>query len=111
MYGSDSKVKVKCPLKETEKVHVLFTFDMGAIYRHIDPQGQWISPSEKGDGLDYHCLNRRDENPFLKKANTTTDNNSWLENVNSTCPNGEDYRRCLGNRADECVGKYNISRK
>ena len=103
MYGSDSKVKVKCPLKETEKVHVLFTFDMGAIYRHIDPQGQWISPSEKGDGLDYHCLNRRDENPFLKKAN------SWLENVNSACPDRK--RRCLGNRADECIGKYNIERK
>ena len=105
MFGRDRKVKVKCSY-ETDK----------------DPRGQWINDSEKGDGLDYHCLNRKDENPFLKKANTTkTEKKSWLENVNSTCPdvitNGISFngkhndRRCLGNRADECVCKYNISRE
>ena len=95
MYGSDGKVKVKCSLNKKEK----------------DPRGQWISPIEKGDGHTYHCLNRKDEKPFLKKVNTTREENSWLENVNSACPYGEDYRRCLGNRADECICKYNISRK
>ena len=74
-----------------------------------DPRGQLIEKVNVKDGLNYHCLNRRDEDPFLKKANSSeTGQKSWLENFETACP--EKFRRCLGNRADECVGKYNISR-
>ena len=101
MLDSDVNFKVKCAWDESDG----------------HPHGQWIEASEKGDGLDYHCLNRQDENPFLKKANTSeSGKKSWLENVKTACPDKyrndrNEYRRCLGNRHDECIGKYNISRK
>ena len=94
MRGSDANIKVKCAWDESDG----------------HPHGQWIEATEKADGLDYHCLNRQDEDPFLKKANTSeTGKKSWLENFETACPN--EQRRCLGNRADKCICKYNISRK
>ena len=96
MTGSDNKAKVKCAWDESDG----------------HPHGQWIEATEKGDGLNYHCLNRKDEDPFLKKANSSeTGKKSWLENFETACPEGDSYRRCLGNRHDKCVGKYNISNK
>ena len=71
------------------------------------PQGQQIKKSTNIDGRVYHCLNRRDEEPFkANKAVNSTEGGAqkkWLDDVNSPCPKGTIYRRCLGQRADHCV--------
>ena len=67
-----------------------------------NPQGQWIFPEDMMDGI-FQCINRKDEKPFSKQKNVT-DGNSWLELVNSTCPNLRS-RRCLGDKPTQCVGK------
>ena len=48
-----------------------------------DPQGQWIDPEDKTDGI-FQCINRKDEKPFSKQKNFT-DVLSWIELVNSEC--------------------------
>ena len=67
-----------------------------------DPNGQWIDPEDKKDGI-FQCINRKDENPFSKQINVT-DGNSWIESVNSPCDYSW-YRRCLGDKPTQCVGK------
>ena len=66
-------------------------------------QGQQIDPVNVNDNR-FHCLNRKDEQPFdvAKKTNGT-----WLDYFEKPCDSG--YRRCLGDRADQCVhvqGKF-----
>ena len=75
--------------------------------------GQWIQKKNKGDGMVFHCLNRGDENPFSenKRKNATEEKSkeTWMELVNMPCDDGKKYRRCLGNRPDQCVdsiGKF-----
>ena len=77
-------------------------------------QGQQIKKSTNNDGRIYHCLNRRDEEPFkANKAVNSTEGGAqkkWLDNVNKQCVPTYDsvddpnhYRRCLGQSADHCV--------
>ena len=68
-----------------------------------DPRGQWIDRADNFDGKNFHCINRADEDPFSKQKNTT-DDNSWLELVNSTCSYSY-KRRCLGDKPTQCVGE------
>ena len=65
--------------------------------------GQQIRPSEEKDLLTYHCLNRWDEDPFgtaLKNKSQAVD---WLDAVNTTCPKGKYYLRCMGQNAGQCI--------
>ena len=68
-------------------------------------QGQQINPLQINDGRFFHCLNRRDENPFDagKKNNEISNQKTWLDNVKKPCSLGSSYRRCLGGRVDQCV--------
>ena len=36
------------------------------------PDGQWIKQEEKEDGSTFNCVNRKDENPFVKTKNQTS---------------------------------------
>ena len=69
--------------------------------------GQWIKDVEREDRRIFHCLNRGDENPFseTKRKNATEEKSkeTWMELVNMPCDDGKKYRRCLGNRPDQCV--------
>ena len=66
--------------------------------------GQQIRPSEEKDRLTYHCLNRWDEDPFeTVSKNKSKAVDEWLDAVNTTCPGGEDYLRCMGQNAGECI--------
>ena len=69
-------------------------------------QGQQINP-QNVDNRFFDCLNRKDEQPFdvAKTTNGTNDANqkTWLDNVETPCVQGSEYRRCLGDRADQCV--------
>ena len=71
---------------------------------YIDPRGQWISPTKKGDDQVYHCMNRADEDPFSKRksGNSSSIEKSWLQFVNTQCEI-DFFRRCLGDRPDICV--------
>ena len=90
---------------------------MGPLIRHVKcilqknstnkkTNGQWINKKERGDGKVFHCLNRGDENPFseAKKQNEpeTGVKKNWMEWMKTPCP-FKYYRRCLGNRPDQCV--------
>ena len=67
-------------------------------------QGQQINPLRINDGRVFHCLNRRDENPFdAGKKSNKIDQKTWLDNVEEPCSLGSTYRRCLGGRVDQCV--------
>ena len=68
-------------------------------------QGQQINPLRINDGRFFHCLNRRDENPFDtgKENNRITNQKTWLDIVEKPCSLGSTYRRCLGGRVDQCV--------
>ena len=75
-------------------------------------QGQQIDPLNVNDNR-FHCWNRKDEQPFdvAKTTNGTNDGNqkTWLDNVEKPCEKGSEYRRCLGDRADQCArsrGKF-----
>ena len=87
--------QVKCTLDENDQ----------------GPQGQWINKAQLQDGLAYYCLNRADKNPFAKTANQHNEEDkgeakkTWLEEVNEPCDK-YNKRRCLGNRADQCVCKF-----
>ena len=77
------------------------------------PNGQWIRLHKNEDGNTYHCLNRKDEDPFAKTKKQMEDikrKKSWHEEVNNSCPDkryeGKYYRRCLGNRPDRCQCKF-----
>ena len=89
------RAQVKCTLDENDQ----------------DPQGQWIEKVQNQDGLAFHCLNRVDENPFAKTTNQPNEDDkgkakkTWLEEVNEPC-NYSGERRCLGNRAHQCVCKF-----
>ena len=72
------------------------------FHNDTDPRGQWYNPENYFDGKIFQCINRTDRNPFSKQKNAT-DDNRWLELVNSTCRNGLS-RRCLGNNPNQCVG-------
>ena len=70
-------------------------------------QHQQINSTKILDGF-YHCFNRVDENPFDKRS--TTENGTkhssgekWLNDVNTPCPEGKNFRRCLGYATDTCV--------
>jgi len=39
---------------------------LGGKLSEVGPQGQWIDEAGVNDGV-YHCLNRRDEDPYAKK--------------------------------------------
>ena len=67
--------------------------------------GQWIKPVEQEDGRLFHCLNRGDENPFAETRRNTEDGSkkTWMDWVNTPCEKGKKYRRCLGQRPDQCV--------
>ena len=65
--------------------------------------GQQIKIGSKNDGI-FDCLNRRDENgTTFKKATSDNATQDWLKEVHTACPEGEKYRRCLGNQPDRCV--------
>ena len=68
-------------------------------------QGQQINPLNVNDNQ-FHCWNRKDEQPFdvAKTTNGTNDGNqkTWLDNVEKPCESIY-HRRCLGDRADQCV--------
>ena len=65
-----------------------------------------VSEEDVGDNI-YNCVTRKDENPFAKIKNQTEQKkDNWLEEVKKPCPLGKEYRRCLGNRPDLCVGKF-----
>ena len=75
--------------------------------------GQWIKSNEARNGLFYNCLNRMDEDPFvkIKKENATVSSNkkTWLQLVNTPCEKdafGDPKRRCLGNTPDVCVDPF-----
>ena len=68
-----------------------------------DPRGQWIDLVDMMDGKIFQCINRSDENPFSEQKNAT-DDNSWLELVNSTC-SVSNSRRCLGDQPSQCVSE------
>ena len=69
-------------------------------------QGQQINHLNVSDNR-FTCWNRKDERPFdiAKTTNETNDGNqkTWLENVEKPCKQGSEYRRCLGDRTDQCV--------
>ena len=70
------------------------------------PQGQQIKKEGLEDHNVFNCFNRRDENPFrflATKRNETT----WLDWVNTPCE-GDEKRRCLGERADYCIQSSGI---
>ena len=84
------------------------------VYCHVEgkpdsksPHGQLIKKSTNNDGHVYNCVNRRDEEPFkANKAVNSTEGGAqkkWLDDVNNPCPQGTDFRRCLGQRADHCI--------
>ena len=88
-------------------------FDWKPIYQHfictpkpqqdvIDFHGQWMKETKRGDE-NYHCLNRDDENPFVR--NTTSTGKSWLEWITTPCFDKESTR-CLGGRPDQCVSAF-----
>ena len=88
------------PGEVDEKPQIKCTF-----LNDTDPRGQWIHPQEYFDGKIFQCINRTDENPFSKQKNAT-DDNRWLESVNSTCSTENRwYRSCLGDKPTECVGE------
>ena len=70
-------------------------------------QGQQIDPLNVNDTRFYQCINRKDEQPFdvAKTTNGTNDGNkkTWLDNFEKPCEQGSKYRRCHGDRADQCV--------
>ena len=70
-------------------------------------QGQQINSPYVNDNRFFNCWNRKDEQPFdvAKTTNGTNDGNqkTWLDNVEKRCEQGPSYRRCLGDRADQCV--------
>ena len=73
----------------------------------IDFQGQWIEDTKRGNEI-YQCLNRADENPFVRNKKNDT---NWLEWVSKPC--FDEGRRCLGERPDECVytvGKFYLEK-
>ena len=60
-------------------------------------KGQQIKKVTKGDGRLFNCLNRQDEDPFKK-----TETKKWQGN--QPCDdNGEEKRRCLGQRSEKCI--------
>ena len=67
--------------------------------------GQPIDPLNVNDNR-FHCWNRKDEQPFdvAKTTNGTNDGNQkkWLDNFEKPCED-KYHRRCLGDRADQCV--------
>ena len=65
--------------------------------------GQQIRAAEEKDLLTYHCLNRWDEDPFDTALKNKSKVNEWLDAVNTTCPGGEDYLRCMGQNAGQCI--------
>ena len=74
-------------------------------------QGQQINRLNVNDTRFYQCINRKDEQPFdvAKTTNGTNDGNqkTWLDNVEKPCDHKYKYhRRCLGDRADQCVDSY-----
>ena len=86
---------------------------MGQPDEQKNLQGQQINPQNVNDNRFFDCLNRKDERPFdvAKTSNGTNDGNqkTWLDNFENPCEQGSSYRRCLGDRADQCVhssGKF-----
>ena len=73
------------------------------FFNDTDPRGQWINPDGYMDGNIFQCINRTDENPFSKQKNAT-DDDRWLDLVNSTC-DYKTHRRCLGDNPTQCVGE------
>ena len=74
-------------------------------------QGQQINSLNINDNR-FHCWNRKDEQPFdvAKTSNGTNDGNqkTWLDNVEKPCER-KNHRRCLGDRADQCVDSQSKS--
>ena len=66
------------------------------------PNGQWIKENEKEDGGLYHCLNRKDEQPFADKLRKSGSSNTWWGLMNTTCDDSY-KRRCMGSRPDQCA--------
>ena len=63
-------------------------------------QAQQIKKVTKGDGRLFNCLNRQDEDPFKK-----TETKKWQGN--QPCDdNGEEKRRCLGQRSEKCIDAF-----
>ena len=65
--------------------------------------GQQIRPTEEKDQLTYHCFNRGDEDPFEIAFKNKFKEEKWLEAVNKTCPQGNNYIRCMGQNVDQCI--------
>ena len=59
--------------------------------------GQWIKVRTFNDSI-FHCLNRKDENPYVKIGKKPWDGNK-------TCTK-KNYRRCIGQRSDLCIDAY-----
>ena len=62
--------------------------------------GQWTWPQTFNDNI-FNCLNRKDENPYVKIGKKPWDGNK-------TCTK-KNYRRCIGQRSDLCIdaaGKF-----
>ena len=76
-------------------------------------EGQWVKKEGKYDTTTFNCFNRKDENPFIKTTNhnenVQKEGDAWLDAVRKPCPYGKDYRRCLGNRPDLCIGKFLVN--
>ena len=76
--------------------------------------GQQIKVDQMEDAIEFNCLNRADENPFMIKKqleNNETEVNSWLQLVNKPCseddiifPFSSYFRRCLGVLPKQCIG-------
>ena len=76
--------------------------------------GQQIKVDQVEDAIEFNCLNRADENPFLNKkemVNNETEVDTWLQLVNKPCskddvifPFSSYFRRCLGVLPKQCVG-------
>ena len=72
-----------------------------------DLQHQQIKTSDIANNF-YNCLNRLDEKPFskgrtLNNMSTSSIHEKWLNNVNTPCEDGLEFRRCLGDGSDICV--------
>ena len=70
------------------------------------PNGQDILVENIGNGLFYNCFNRADENPFKNIGfNQSEDegDKSWSDWVKEPCKFGDYYRRCLGQKPNQCI--------
>ena len=78
-------------------------FEGGETKVRCGMSGQQIIPSEEKDLLTYHCLNRWDEDPFETAFKNISKVEEWLDAVNTKCPRGKKYIRCIGQNVGQCI--------